>query len=101
MATKFEVSSKDKEPKGLKEGSKREEALDTKQAANQASTTGANPLEGPDNWRAQSDVHTLTEAHRIKSDPKRHAAAISHAKGQLKAMRAVAQPATPGPKSGM
>lgn len=36
MATKkfvpFEKSSKDKEPKGMKEGSKKEEALDKKQA---------------------------------------------------------------------
>lgn len=36
MATKkfvpFEKSGKDKEPKGMKEGSKREEALDKKQA---------------------------------------------------------------------
>ena len=35
MATKkplFEKSSKDKEPKGMKEGSKREGALDKKQA---------------------------------------------------------------------
>ena len=30
---KFEKSKKDKEPKGMKEGSKREEALDKKQAA--------------------------------------------------------------------
>jgi len=30
---KFEKSKKDKEPKGLKEGSKREEALDRRQAA--------------------------------------------------------------------
>lgn len=29
---KFEKSKKDKEPKGMKEGSKREEALDKKQA---------------------------------------------------------------------
>jgi hypothetical protein len=36
MATKkpnpFEKSSKDKEPKGMKEGSKKEEALDKKQS---------------------------------------------------------------------
>ena len=29
----FEKSSKDKEPKGMREGSKREEALDKRQAA--------------------------------------------------------------------
>ena len=37
MATKkpnpFEKSAKDKEPKGMKEGSKKEESLDKKQAA--------------------------------------------------------------------
>jgi len=35
MATKklFEKSSKDKEPKGMKEGSRKEEALDKKQLA--------------------------------------------------------------------
>ena len=40
MATKkfvpFEKSAKDKEPKGMKEGSKREEALDKKQAGKKA-----------------------------------------------------------------
>lgn len=32
MATKFEKSKKDKEPRGMKEGSKREEAYDKKQS---------------------------------------------------------------------
>lgn len=34
---KFEQSKKDKEPKGMKEGSKREEALDRKQMKKPAS----------------------------------------------------------------
>lgn len=43
----------------------------------------------PENYQAQSDMHTLMQAHKIKSDPKRHAAAKAHAKGQMDAMKAV------------
>ena len=35
-AAPFEMSKKDKEPKGMKEGSKKEEALDKKQAKGKA-----------------------------------------------------------------
>lgn len=41
--------------------------------------------QAPDNWQAQSDLRTLHEAHQIKQDPKRHSAAIAHAKTMLQA----------------
>lgn len=44
-----------------------------------------------DDWQARSDVQTLMEAHKIKADKKRHAAAKRHARQQLKAMQGVAQ----------
>lgn len=44
----------------------------------------------PDNnWQAESDFRTLMDAHKIKSDKPRHAAAIAHAKKQLAAVTAM------------
>lgn len=42
-----------------------------------------------DDYQAQSDMHTLMEAHAIKSNPKRHAAAKAHAKKKLAGMSAI------------
>lgn len=46
---------------------------------------------GPDaNWQAKSDLQTLLEAHKVKKDKKRHAAAQAEAKRQLASMQHVA-----------
>lgn len=45
----------------------------------------------------EMDAHTLMQAHKIKQDPKRHAAAQAHAKSRLEAMRAVAESAEATP----
>lgn len=45
-----------------------------------------------DPYQAESDVRTLTRAHEIKADKKRHGAAKKHAKKQLEAMRKIASP---------
>lgn len=45
---------------------------------------------GNDDWQARQDVQTLMDAHKIKSDKKRHKAAKTHAKRQLAAMQSVA-----------
>ena len=44
-----------------------------------------------DNYQAQSDMHTLMEAHAIKKDGKRHAAAKAHAKTKLAGMKALVE----------
>ena len=50
---------------------------------------GIYPQEG-DDWQAESDFSTLTRAHEVTSDPKRHKAAIAHGKKKLaKAQAAV------------
>jgi hypothetical protein len=41
-----------------------------------------------DNYQAQSDARTMIEHHAIKSDKKRHAAALAHMKTQAAAMQA-------------
>lgn len=43
-----------------------------------------------DDWRAESDMHTLMEAEKIKADPKRHARACAMAKERMMAMASVA-----------
>lgn len=43
-----------------------------------------------DDWQAKDDARTLMQAHQIKSDPKRHAAAKAHAKQQLANLAMVA-----------
>lgn len=40
----------------------------------------------------QGDLHTLMQAHQIRSNPKRHAAAKAHGKKQLAAMKGVMDP---------
>lgn len=40
-------------------------------------------------YQAQADMHTLLEAHAIKKDKKRHAAAKAHAKKKLSGMKAM------------
>ena len=42
-----------------------------------------------DDYQAQDDVRTLTRAHEIRNNPKRHKAAKAHAKKQLAALQAV------------
>lgn len=51
-----------------------------------------------DDYQAQSDMHTLMEAHQIKSDPKRHEAAKAHAKKKMASMKAVAGRSAPPAK---
>jgi hypothetical protein len=41
-----------------------------------------------DDYQAQSDARTMLEHHAIKSDKKRHAAALAHMRGKLTAMKA-------------
>jgi len=53
---------------------------------------GATAVSPGDYYSPEGDVHTLTQAHKIKSDPKRHAAAKAHAKKQLDAMKAISSP---------
>ncbi len=43
-----------------------------------------------DNYRAESDAHTLASAEEIKSDKQRHGAAKKHAKMKAKQMAKVA-----------
>lgn len=50
------------------------------------------PMLGNDYYHPESDVRTLMEAHHIRSDKKRHAAAMAHAKTRLAAMQKVAHP---------
>lgn len=50
-----------------------------------------------DDYQAQSDMHTLMEAHAIKSNPKRHKAAKAHAKKKLAGMQQVAAGTPPVP----
>lgn len=38
-------------------------------------------------YQAQQDVRTLADAHKIRQDPTRHAAAKNHLAQQLKAMK--------------
>lgn len=45
----------------------------------------ATPALSESNWRASSDAHTLREAAMIKSDPKRHGPAKTHAKKEAQA----------------
>jgi hypothetical protein len=42
-------------------------------------------------WRAEGDMRTLADAHAIKSDPKRHAAAKECARCKLEEMKKVAK----------
>ena len=42
-----------------------------------------------DDWQARDDLDTLTRAHQITNDPKRHSAAKAHAKSRLDAMQKV------------
>lgn len=56
---------------------------------------------GPDDWKAHSDMRTLMDAHEIKSDKKRHAAAKAMARQHLARMKAVAMPeGSPGEEAG-
>lgn len=55
----------------------------------QAKKTPA-PKLSESNWQAREDMHTLARAHEVKSDPKRHAAAKEHARGEADKMRKVA-----------
>ena len=43
-------------------------------------------------WRARQDMETLKGAHEIMSDKTRHAAAMSHAKSEMKIMQKIAAP---------
>lgn len=43
-----------------------------------------------DDYQAESDAGTLSKAHEIKSDPKRHGAAKKHAKTKAAKLMAVA-----------
>lgn len=56
--------------------------------------TSSRPMPAPaiseTNWRARDDMHALKVAAEIKSDPKRHAAAKSHARTEVQNLRKVA-----------
>ena len=40
-----------------------------------------------DDWRTGEDLHHLTQAHKIKSDPKRHKAALALARSRIQEMK--------------
>jgi len=42
-------------------------------------------------WKARQDMHTLKDAEAIKADPKRHTAAVHHAKAEVGALQKVAR----------
>lgn len=44
-----------------------------------------------DNYQARDDMHTLKNAEHIKADPKRHHAAVHHAKAEVGALQKVAR----------
>ena len=46
---------------------------------------------GSDYSSPRGDMHTLKEAEQIKADPKRHAAAVNHAKAEVGALQKVAR----------
>jgi hypothetical protein len=46
---------------------------------------------GSDYSDPRSDMHTLKSAEQIKADPKRHAAAVNHAKAEVGALQKVAR----------
>lgn len=58
--------------------------------AKKSSVTKAAVPAGMDDYQAQDDMRTLMQAHEVRSDPKRHAAAKAHAKKKLAAMQRVA-----------
>lgn len=51
--------------------------------------TAAMPM---DDYQARDDMHTLSRAHEITNDKKRHAAARAHAASELEKMRAISSP---------
>lgn len=65
---------------------------------NRSTTLGVN-AEAPGDWRAESDMHTLMEAEKIKNDPKRHQAAKDMAKKRLTEVATVAAQ-QPNPSAG-
>lgn len=40
-----------------------------------------------DDWETQQDLHHLTQARKIKSDPKRHKAAMALARSKIQEMQ--------------
>ena len=50
-------------------------------------------------WQAECDARTLIEANEIRKDPKRHAAAVAHAKEQLENVAKVIGDQPTGAKS--
>lgn len=50
----------------------------------------AAPAVSETNWRAREDMHVLKAAAEVKADPKRHAAAKSHARTEVHHLRKVA-----------
>lgn len=48
-------------------------------------------------WKAESDLNTLLEANKIRSDKKRHGAAKKRARDRLAAMKKVAAGDSDGP----
>lgn len=42
-------------------------------------------------WQGRDDMHTLKNAEQIKADPKRHHAAVHHAKAEVCALQKVAR----------
>lgn len=51
---------------------------------------GITAVKSEDDWRAESDLHTLMEAEKIKRDPKRLAKAQALAKKKMMDVAAVA-----------
>jgi hypothetical protein len=48
------------------------------------------PAHSETNFRAREDMHVLKQAHQIKADPKRHAAAKDHARDEAHNLKKVA-----------
>jgi len=62
-----------------------------KSPTKKSSIDKAMPVASGDRWQAESDMHTLKNAEHIKADPKRHHAAVHHAKAEVGALQKVAR----------
>lgn len=60
----------------------------------------ASPIDGPDDWRARSDMNTLKEAEQIRADKHRMAGAQKQAQSDIKALSRVAGASAPKPQRG-
>ena len=68
--------------------------------ANQAMAAAVLGSPSKDNYQAESDFRTLTQAHALRNHKQRHAAALKHGKTMLKAHQGVIDDAEDNPAMG-